>query len=112
MSSLEKRFGLNPSLDNNIVNKEVVDHSVMTSWMVKDIFSIYYVNLKNNNYVEYSSNDGFKTFDIEQSGEDFFKDGDKNLRKIIYPEDYEKVIAMFNKDFLLKSLENSIPGEA
>ncbi|MBO4622934.1 MAG: GGDEF domain-containing protein [Bacilli bacterium] len=106
MSSLEKRFGLNPSLDNNIVNKEVVDHSAMTSWMVKDIFSIYYVNLKNNNYVEYSSNDGFKTFDIEQSGEDFFKDGDKNLRKIIYPEDYEKVIAMFNKDFLLKSLEN------
>ena len=106
MSSLEKRFGLNPSLDSKIVNKEGIDQKVIISWMVRDIFSVYYVNLKNDNYVEYSSNDGFKTLNVEQSGEDFFKDGNKNLRKIIFPEDYDKITSMFNKEFLLKSLEN------
>ena len=106
MSSLEKRFGLNPSLDSKIVSKEGIEQKNIINWMVRDIFSVYYVNLKNDNYIEYSSNDGFKTLNVEQSGEDFFKDGNKNLRKIIFPEDYDRVTSMFNKDFLLKSLEN------
>ena len=107
MSSLEKKFGIDQYYDESVAKKESIDFQDVVNWVIKDIFTIYYVNLKNDNYVEYSSNDGFKTFNVEQSGTDFFKDARHNTRKVVYPEDYEKVAMMFNKEHLLKSLEKN-----
>ena len=105
MSSLERKFGIEQTYSDKVAKKESIAYQDIVNWLIKDTFTIYYVNLENDNYVEYSSNDGFRTMNVEQCGEDFFLDARRNTRKVIFPEDYEKVITMFDKDYLLKSLE-------
>lgn len=107
MSSLEKLFGIDQSYDSSIAKEESVDYKEIVSWLIKEYFTVYYVNLANNNYVEYSSHDSFKHLDVEQSGKDFFNEGRRIIRKIIYPDDYERVISMFDRDHLLTVLEKS-----
>lgn len=66
--------------------------------------TIFYVDLENNNYLEFSSVDFYSKMDMKFSGEDFFADSKKNSDIIVHPDDRERLMEYFDKERLLKSL--------
>lgn len=72
----------------------------------KNYFTIYYVNIKNGDYIGYSSNNHYNSLKIEESGDDFFSDLKRNARNVIYEEDIQKVITELQKENILKILDS------
>lgn len=68
--------------------------------------TIYYVDLGNNHYVEYSSSDDYKDLDVPPEGEDFFEESHKNVYKFIHEEDQESVLRVFEKDNIISLTKN------
>lgn len=78
----------------------------ISSALSKNYFTIYYVNIKNGDYIGYSSNNHYNSLKIEESGNDFFSDLRKNVYDVIYEEDISKVLNELQKDKILKILDS------
>ena len=72
--------------------------------LAADYFSIYYVDIKTDRFIEYSANNKYADLNIEKSGDDFFGLSRKNIARVVHPEDQERLIAVMHKDFLLSAL--------
>ena len=90
--------------ENHDLEKDIITR--ISRALTKHYFTIYYVNTINNNYVGYSSCDGYKSLKIEESGSDFFKDAFKNADNVIYKDDIEKVKKVIKKDYILPIIKN------
>ena len=66
---------------------------------------IYYVDLETGHYQEYSSSDKYAKLDVGASGEDFFGDTQRNLKRDIYPEDYPIMVKALEKKQFMRDLE-------
>ncbi len=67
---------------------------------------IYYVNIQNDNYVAYNSNNIFgEGLKIEESGKDFFVELRQNAPSVVHPNDCQMVEDALGKDVILTSLE-------
>lgn len=67
---------------------------------------IYYVDIKNNSYVGYTTNNIFGKLVVNRQGDDFFAESNKNIMLIAHPEDKERAMSAINKDHLLTRLEH------
>ncbi|SKB84732.1 diguanylate cyclase (GGDEF) domain-containing protein [Lachnospiraceae bacterium] len=67
---------------------------------------LFYVDLENNSYAGYSSNNSLGKLHVEQTGEDFFDDIMKNMSRFINPQEREKMTITFDKDYFLTALED------
>ena len=63
--------------------------------------SIYYVDLANGNYVEFSAQGSYQDLQIERSGKDFFADTARNLPRVVYEEDQARVADALERGNLL-----------
>ncbi|MBQ9458454.1 MAG: EAL domain-containing protein [Oscillospiraceae bacterium] len=68
--------------------------------------SLYYVNLKTNDFIEYRSNDENGELGEERQGKDFFNQSAKDAAEQIYPEDLEGFIRAFTRENVLRAVEN------
>ena len=66
--------------------------------------AIYHVDLTTGHYMEYSSSNRFGFF---RPGEDFFEVSAANIRKVIHPEDRDRVLHEIRRDVLLNSIRTS-----
>jgi len=66
--------------------------------------AIYHVDLTTGHYMEYSSSSRFGFF---RPGEDFFEVSAANIRKVIHPEDRDRVLREIDRDALLSSIRTS-----
>lgn len=67
---------------------------------------IYRVNIKTNEYYEFSSSEKYTKLEVGNRGEDFFADSQRNMKNDIYEEDYEMMAQAINKEHILKQLEH------
>ena len=66
---------------------------------------IYRVNIKTDEYSEYSASAKYTRLEVGVTGKDFFADTHKNMKKDIYPEDFPMMEQAMNKDILLANLK-------
>ena len=71
----------------------------------REYFTIYLVDTKTDQYIEYGSENAYKDLSIERGGESFFEDTRTNIMKVIHPEDREIALAIWDKDRLMTMLE-------
>ena len=69
--------------------------------------TLYYVNMEDDSYFEYSSTDVYKSMHVPPKGQDFFTESLKNLKKFVHPDDAERVIPLYDKQNMLDNLKNS-----
>ena len=69
--------------------------------------TLYYIDIETNHYFEVSCTDAYKNLQIPTSGEDFFAESDKNIRRCAHPEDMERVLKLHRKETILNNLKNS-----
>jgi len=73
--------------------------------LASDYISIYYVDIKDDSFIEYRSTDEYQELGIERSGEDFFAVSKRNALRLIHPDDQATFIEAMDKDNLLRALE-------
>ena len=68
--------------------------------------ALYMVDLKTDHFVQYQSQRVFSELEIAQEGDDFFQVLIGDARKVIYKDDFELVTESFQRDVLLKELDD------
>ncbi len=70
-----------------------------------DYVCLYYVDIHNGEYVEYASESGWDKMSVTRKGKDFFGASFDSARDHIYEPDRELFISSFEKESLLKILD-------
>ncbi|MBQ9301201.1 MAG: EAL domain-containing protein [Clostridia bacterium] len=71
--------------------------------------SIYYVDISNDHYVEFSSQGQYNDLQIQRSGSDFFTDTQNNIPRVVFAEDQARVSLSLQKETLLAQLMGNQP---
>ena len=74
--------------------------------LASDYISIYYVDIKDDTFIEYRSTDEYQELGIEQAGENFFEVSRRNALRLIHPEDQAAFLRAMDKESLLHALED------
>ena len=72
-----------------------------------DFDSVYYVDLDTEEYTEFKAEDAYADLHLELSGSSFFREFGKNLKKVVHPEDLEKIMAVMQKKEIISLLDNT-----
>ena len=86
--------------------QNAVTYSRIAQALSRDYYSIYYVDIETDEFIEYSSQSDYQELHVEQSGVDFFEDCRRNIMRLVYSEDREKALSVWEKSRLLPELEN------
>ncbi|MBQ8973802.1 MAG: EAL domain-containing protein [Clostridia bacterium] len=84
--------------------QRVAAYSRIAQALAQDYFSIYYVDTQTDHFIEYSAHEEYDELNVEKSGDDFFSLSRKNILRVIYPEDQNKLLTAFTKEAILKEL--------
>ena len=66
---------------------------------------IYYIDLHNCSYIEYSSSEQYAKLGVSKQGDDFFAAAEKDIRSFIYPDDCQRVMSELNKERFLTNIK-------
>ena len=70
-----------------------------------DFERVYYVDLDTEEYTAFKAEDAYADLHLERSGSSFFRECRKNLKKVIHPEDLEKILAVMEKKEVISLLD-------
>ena len=68
--------------------------------------TLYYIDSEDNSYTEFSSTDIYRTLGVPVTGDDFFTESAKNLKKYVHPDDQSRVLGLFRKETILNNLKD------
>ena len=85
--------------------QSVATYSRVAQALARDYFSIYYVDIETDHFIEYSSYEEFSDLGIEKSGEDFFTLSRRNMERVGYPEDLDHFFDIFTKENVMRELQ-------
>ena len=87
-------------------NKEL-DFTSIAKALAIDYFSIFYINLDTDEYIEYTSSEELGPLGAKTFAKDFFGTSKRNIIQRVYHEDVEKLLKEFSKENVLKELEHN-----
>ena len=85
-------------------DKEIRDNIAYA--MAEEYEAIFYIDLESGEYMTFSKTKKFMSMNIMTLGKDFFKEALEGITKTTYPGDLEYAKQFYNKETLLKFLEN------
>lgn len=112
--SFARKIGTNPVNGNIAVALVVLSitdpgegttYSDIARALAADYYNIYYVDLETERFIEYSSPVGGEELAMERHGENFFESAKRDTMTRIYEEDREPFLSGFNKENILKELD-------
>ena len=77
----------------------------IASGLANQYDTIYYVDMLNDHYIEFSSTDVYKSLDVRPSGDDFFSEALLNIDRVIHSEDREAIHPILEKSSMLQMLQ-------
>ena len=73
--------------------------------LAADYISLYYVDLRTEEFMEYSLKQDEEEIDLKRHGNDFFATSRKEALKYLYSEDIDEFLEAFTKENVLKKLD-------
>ena len=89
------------------VHRDSLTYARIAQALAGEYFSIYYVNLDTNAFIEFSSADKYKELQTENNGIDFFESCLHNAPLAVHEDDLETVLYVLNKENMLKELSEN-----
>ena len=80
-------------------------YNQITSSLAERFDTLYYINSETGKYIEISSTEEYKDLNVPAEGGDFFAESRKNIRRIVHPEDQERILKLHYKDAMLNKLK-------
>lgn len=68
---------------------------------------IYYIDITDNSYIEYSSSEEYAKLGVSKKGDDFFASAGKDIQNYIHPDDRETLLNVLEKEKLMKDLDTT-----
>lgn len=65
---------------------------------------IYHVNIETGSYILYSSTESFDKLNLGREDDDFFESAEHDMKRVIHPDDVERVMNELQRDNLIKHL--------
>ena len=84
--------------------KDVYDQ--IASSLAEQYDTLYYIDTGTGTYYEISSTDEYKKLNVPATGNDFFAESRRSIRKYVHPEDREKVLRLHYLDAMLENLKD------
>ncbi len=81
------------------------DYANIARALAADYFNIFYVNVKTEDFIEYSSDAGEETLAFERHGKDFFSEARKDALDYLYREDSTAFVRAFTKENILHAID-------
>ncbi|MBQ4362965.1 MAG: GGDEF domain-containing protein [Oscillospiraceae bacterium] len=66
---------------------------------------IYYIDVKTGQYTEYGASENFAKLGLESEGSNFFRKVKTEMRRLLHPDDYERMMGELKKSALMKKLK-------
>ena len=92
------------AIDQEIARQRDV-YDQITASLAEQYDTLYYIDIDTNTYIEISSTDEYKKLNVPATGNDFFAESRRSIRKYVHPEDQDKVIRLHYKDVMLDNLK-------
>lgn len=92
-------------IDKEIARQREIFNQITAS-LAEQYDTLYYIDIATNTYVEISSTDDYKKLNVPATGNDFFTESRRSIRKYVHPEDQEKAIQLHYKDVMLNNLKD------
>lgn len=89
------------------VHRDSLTYARIAQALAGEYFSIYYVNLDTNAFIEFSSADKYKELQTENNGIDFFESCLHNAPLAVHEDDLDTVLYVLNKENMLKELDEN-----
>ena len=84
--------------------KEREIYNQISSSLAAHYDTLYYVDIENGHYIELSCKDTYRHLEIPTSGNDFFAESERNIRRCGHPEDMERIIHLHRRETILENL--------
>lgn len=92
-------LGINKDSRSNITYADIA------SSLSADYLYLYYVNLENENFIEYRPDSAKEALSVERHGEKFFESSRKDAYEFIYKDDVPRFVDSFSKENVIKSID-------
>ena len=83
--------------------KEIYDQ--ITESLSEQYDTLYYIDIETSTYSEISSTNDYKKLNVPATGNDFFAESRRSIRKYVHPDDQEKALRIHYKDIMLQNLK-------
>lgn len=83
-----------------------VSQSSIAQALATDYFCIYYVNVENDRFIEYSASPEYEAFGFPKTGDDFIGFSRKRFEDYVVEEDQERFLETFTKDNVVEALDD------
>ena len=80
-------------------------YNQITASLAEQYDTLYYIDVETSTYSEISATDAYKKLNVPATGNDFFAESRRSIRKYVHPEDQEMAMGLHYKDVMLKNLE-------
>ncbi len=103
-SSISKSSTCRKENEKEIARQKDV-YNQITASLAEQYDTLYYVDIATDTYSEISSTDEYKKLNVPATGNDFFAESRRSIRKYVHPEDQEKALHLHYKDVMLDNLK-------
>ena len=79
-------------------------YNQITASLAEQYDTLYYIDIETNTYSEISATNEYKQLNVPATGNDFFADSRRSIRKYVHPEDQETALSIHYKDVMLENL--------
>ena len=83
---------------------EHITYGKVAQALAEDYFSIYIVDPDTDAFIEYSAAKGYGGLGVEKAGESFFDQSRKNMERLIFSDDRDRVLRTFSKEKVMSIL--------
>jgi hypothetical protein len=73
--------------------------------LAADYYNLFYVDVRNGDYIEYSSAIGGEEMDMERRGTNFFESARTDAKERIYEKDQESFLGWFTKENIVRLMD-------
>jgi len=84
---------------------QTMTYSRIVQALSKDYYSVYIVNTETDEFIEYSSSSDYQDLHVEKRGTNFFENCRRNIMRLVYKDDMEMALSIWDKDRLMPELE-------
>ena len=91
-------------IDDEIARQKEI-YNQITASLAEQYDTLYYIDIETSTYIEISSTDAYKKLNVPATGNDFFSESRRSIRKYVHPEDQEKALSLHYKDVMLDNLK-------
>ena len=80
-------------------------YNQITASLAEQYDTLYYIDIATSTYAEISSTDEYKKLNVPATGNDFFSESRRSIRKYVHPEDQERALSIHYRDAMLNNLK-------